>query len=128
MPISHSTVLSTNDDYLLILEQIRDEMKKSLKQQRCRNSPAWSNKTVKYNTELQRHILVIHPTNDRPKLQVENNIASEKLTIQTTPSVKQKKIVLIAIPSMQSTGQKGSPFELCSWLYSKVFLQTNLTL
>jgi hypothetical protein len=35
-----------------------------------RIAPARGNKAVKYNAELQRHVLVIHPADYRPKLQV----------------------------------------------------------
>lgn len=34
--------------------------------------PAGSNKAVEYHSELQRHVLVIHPTNYRPELHVIN--------------------------------------------------------
>lgn len=63
--------------------------KEATKEKKYSSVPARGNKAVKQDPELQGHILVIHPTNNRPKLQPSSSQYFQIFVSRIALSIKQ---------------------------------------
>lgn len=87
------------------------------------NLPAWGNKAVEQNAKLQRHVLVIHIPHYGPKLHyISIILVGDKIVLMILLKVCLATESYTLLPSMQSVALKDSPFGLCSWLNSTIFL------